>query len=484
MKNFARVLAAPAALIAVLALVPLALVPGVSRADPPAAQAAQAALPTLAPLIESVKGAVVNVDVQSKVNRADMGAGELFDFFRRRPGGREGGERAPLAQGKGSGVILDARGMVLTNNHVVQDAVLIRVTLDDGRAFEADIVGRDPATDVALVRLKGKLENLPVARLGDSDALRVGDWVFAIGNPFGLASSVSLGIISAKARNITGGQYDEFLQTDAAINPGNSGGPLFNLRGEVIGINTAIAGNASGIGFAVPSNLARALLPMLEKDGGVTRGWLGIGIQTVTADLGGALGVPVQEGAVVLQVSDGSPARRAGLKQDDVITALDGAKIATSDALTKMIALKRPGSVSTLEYYRGARRLEAKVTLGTRPDSSPVAAARPASNGPPADENNKQRLGLTLQDVDAGFAADLGVPAHGAMVADVVPGSVGERADLSRGMVIVEADRRPVRTSADLTKLIRSKRSGEVLLLRIATPGGQGSSTLRALTMP
>ncbi|HVE85748.1 MAG TPA: trypsin-like peptidase domain-containing protein [Myxococcales bacterium] len=456
----------------------LALASGMARAE--AAQVP--ALPTLAPLIESVKGAVVNVDVQSKVNRAEM-SGDTFDFLRRRPGGREGGEREPLLQGKGSGVIIDSRGMVLTNNHVVQDAVLIRVTLDDGRSFDAETVGRDPATDVALIRLKGKLENLPMARLGDSDAMRVGDWVFAIGNPFGLASSVSLGIISAKARNITGGQYDEFLQTDAAINPGNSGGPLFNLRGDVIGINTAIAGNATGIGFAVPANLARALLPQLEKDGGVTRGWLGIGIQTVTPEIGSALGVPAQEGAVVLSVSDGSPARRAGLQQDDVIIALDGAKVVTGDGLTKMIALKRPGSVSSVEYFRGAKRLEAKVTLGTRPEAHPVAV-KAMGKERPRDEGNKQRVGLSLQDVDPGFASEVGVPAQGALVADVVPGSVAERADLSRGMVVVEADRHPVRTSADLTRLIKTKHSGDVLLLRVAPPGGQGSTVLRALTVP
>jgi serine protease Do len=460
-------------LIAALVLAPVTALAGDPQLVP--------SLPTLAPLMETAKAAVVNVDVQSKANRAEM-RGDMFEFLQPQGRGRGGG-REPLAQGKGSGVIIDGRGMVLTNNHVVQDAVMIRVGLDDGRTFEAEIVGRDPQTDVALIRLKGRLENLPVAKMGDSDAMRVGDWVFAVGNPFGLASSVSLGIISAKARNITGGQYDDFLQTDAAINPGNSGGPLFNLRGEVVGINTAIAGNATGIGFAVPSNLARALVPMLEKDGGVTRGWLGIGIQTVTPELGSALGVPVQEGAVVLGVNDGSPARRAGLKQDDVIITLDGAKVPTSDALTRMIALKRPGSVSTLEYYRGGKRQEAKVMLGTRPD--PQAVTRRASAPEPvADEHNKQRVGLSLQDVDPGFASEMGVPAQGAVVSDVVPGSAADHADLSRGMVIVEADRRPIRSSAELNKLIKSKRKGEVVLLRVATPGGSGNTALRALTVP
>src|SRR5262249_50745825 len=187
-------------------------------------------------------------------------------------GGR-GNRRGPeqLRQGAGSGFIIDPKGLVLTNNHVVQDAVNIRIKLDDGREFEGKTVGRDPLTDVALIRLNDNAQNLPVVRLGDSDAMRVGDWVVAIGNPFGLASSVSAGIISAKSRDIGATQYDDFLQTDAAINPGNSGGPLFNLKGEVIGMNTAIVSGGAGIGFAVPSNLAKAIIPQLEKNGQVTR---------------------------------------------------------------------------------------------------------------------------------------------------------------------------------------------------------------------
>jgi serine protease Do len=464
----------------------LALSPGAFAEGPPpraqvqASQAAQAALPSLAPLIESVKGAVVNVDVQARSSRAD-GPGDLedlLDSWRRSPNLR--GEQ--LRQGKGSGVIIDSRGLVLTNNHVVEDAVLIRVTLDDGRSFDADPVGRDPATDVALVRIRGKVDNLPSARLGDSDQLRVGDWVFAIGNPFGLSSSVSLGIISAKARNINVGQYDEFLQTDAAINPGNSGGPLFNLRAEVVGINTAIAGNGSGIGFAVPSNLAKALLPQLEKEGVVTRGWLGIGIQSLSPELAAAMGVPAPEGAIVLSVNDGTPAKRAGLQRDDVIVSIDGAKVASSDALTRMVALKRPGSVSTLGFFRAGKRQEAKVTLGTRPDAR--APARPASSGErPQDENNKQRVGLTLQDLDAQFSAEAGLPAEGALITEVVPGSAADRADLERGMIIVEADRKPVRSSADVTRLLRSKKPGDVLLIRVALPGSQ-TVYVRALTIP
>ncbi|HLM44919.1 MAG TPA: trypsin-like peptidase domain-containing protein, partial [Myxococcaceae bacterium] len=275
----------------------------------PATREAQA-LPSLAPLVESVKGAVVNVDVQAKASMSEGGENPLMDRFfgGGGGGGPRGQRREPVRQGAGSGFIIDSKGLVLTNNHVVEGAVSIRVRMDDGRSFDAEIVGRDPLTDVALIRLKGKVDGLPTVKLGDSDGMRVGDWVVAIGNPFGLASSVSSGILSARARDIHSGPYDDFLQTDAAINPGNSGGPLFNLKGEVVGINTAIVGGGTGIGFAVPSNLVKALVPQLEKDGAVTRAWLGIGIQDLTQDLAKALALPVSEGAIVSQVNNNSPA--------------------------------------------------------------------------------------------------------------------------------------------------------------------------------
>ena len=271
-------------------------------------------LPSLAPLVESVKSAVVNVDVQKRVSEEQMGASERF--LRRR--GSRGGSDEPLNSGSGSGFIIDPKGMVLTNNHVVEGAVTIRVRLDDGRSFDADIVGRDPLSDVAVIKLKGKVDSLPALKLGDSSAMRVGDWVVAIGNPFGLSSSVSAGIISALDRQIGASRYDQFLQTDAAINPGNSGGPLFNLKGEVIGINSAIIGSATGIGFAVPSSMVKALLPQLEKNGVVTRGWLGVAIQDVNPTLARALALPVSDGALITNVNDGSPAQKGGLKDEDV----------------------------------------------------------------------------------------------------------------------------------------------------------------------
>ncbi len=453
----------------------------------PATKEAQT-LPSLAPLVESVKSAVVNVDVQARSGggmgrrrgpggpQGPGGPGENpFDRFFGMPDGRD-----QIRQGAGSGFIIDPKGLVLTNNHVVEDAVAITLRLDDGRTFPAEVVGRDPLTDVALVQIKGKVDNLPSVKLGDSDAVRVGDWLIAIGNPFGLASSVSLGILSAKAREIGASTYDDFLQTDAAINPGNSGGPLFNMRGEVIGINTAIVGGGSGIGFAVPSNLVKALLPQLEKEGSVTRAWLGIGIQELTADIAKALGLPVSEGAIITSVNEGAPAAKAGLKPDDVVVAIDGQKIGSDRELTRTVGLKRPGSTSTLDIFRGGKRQQIKVTLGTRPDLEGVAV-RPRQGD--EEQSTQARVGVSLSNLDPRTAERAGFSgAKGALVTDVVPGSPADRAELAPGMVVVEADRKPVGNAAELAKILRAAPAGSTLLLSVEMPGG--GRFLRALRLP
>nr|AYM53940.1 S1C family peptidase [Corallococcus coralloides] len=452
-----------------------------------------AALASVAPLVDSVKDAVVNVEVRaaspSRRPRGDSPWGQdeeesPFDgtpWGPFTPFGRPGPREEAPRQGLGSGFIIDARGLVLTNNHVVEGATDIQVQLPDGRELGAKVLGTDPLTDVALLRLQlpPDAKPLPVVRLGDADALRVGDWVVAIGNPFGLSSSVSLGIISAKARNIGASAYDEFLQTDAAINPGNSGGPLFNLKGEVVGINTAIIGQGSGIGFAVPSNLVRALLPQLEKEGAVTRGWLGVVVQDLTADLGAALGLPAREGAIVSDVTEGTPAASAGLLPDDVIVSVDGQPIDSGRALTRAVALKAPGSELALSVFRNGQKQEVKATLGTRPDLEGVASRdRPEAPEAPAD----QRVGLVISDVDARVARTQDLPAAGALVRDVSLGSVAERAGLMPGMVVVEAGGQPVRRARDLVKALRDAKPGESVLLRVVAPGGQ--RVLRALTVP
>ncbi|MBU8900467.1 peptidase S1 [Corallococcus sp. H22C18031201] len=450
----------------------------------PATAAAQA-LPSLAPLVESVKSAVVNVDVQT---RAQLPSGlednPFFDRFFGNGGQGKGDSRRreheQLRQGAGSGFIIEPKGVILTNNHVVEDAVSITIRLDDGRTFTGETVGRDPLTDVAVVKLKEKVDNLPTVKLGDSDAMRVGDWTLAIGNPFGLASSVSLGILSARARDIGAGPYDEFLQTDAAINPGNSGGPLFNLRGEVIGINTAIVGGGTGIGFAVPSNLIKALVPQLEKEGTVTRGWLGVGIQDLTRDLSKAMDLPVTEGAILTQVNPGSPAAKAGLKSDDVVVALDGQKIGTSNQFTRMVALKRPGSTVTLTLYREGKKQDVKVALGTRPDLEGVGKKKQETGD---EQEGSRRVGLSLDNLDPRTAQQAGfTERQGALITDVVPGSPADRAELAAGMLVVEANRKPITSAKDLAAVIRGAAAGSTLLFRVATPGG--GRLLRALKLP
>ncbi|QSQ22611.1 Do family serine endopeptidase [Pyxidicoccus parkwayensis] len=470
--------------------------PGAGGATPaarPMPPDMSSALASIAPLVESVRAAVVSVEVRSVAPshraREESPWGEEGESpFGNTPWGpfTPFGRKSPPPeerprQGLGSGFIVDARGLVLTNNHVVEGATEIHVQLPDGRELNAKVMGTDPLTDVAVLRLQlpPDTKALPVVRLGDSDALRVGDWVVAIGNPFGLSSSVSLGIVSAKAREIGASAYDEFLQTDAAINPGNSGGPLFNMKGEVVGINTAIIGGGSGIGFAVPSNLVRALAPQLEKQGSVTRGWLGLTVQDLTPDLGNALGLTVRKGAVVTDVSEGTPASEAGLQPEDVITAVDGKPIDSGRALTRMVALTPPGTALPLSVYRGGKKVDVKVTLGTRPDLEGVERKhRPAAQEQPA----HQRLGLRLSDMDPRLARAEKLPSVGALVTDVDDSSVAGNAGLLPGMVVVEAGGKPVRGAADLMRVLREAKPGQAVLLRVGVPGG--GRELHALTMP
>jgi serine protease Do len=271
------------------------------------------------------------------------------------------------------------------------------------------------------------------------------------------------------------------IQTDAAINPGNSGGPLFNLKGEVVGINTAIVGGGTGIGFAVPSNQVKALLPQLEKEGAVTRAWLGIGIQDLDEDLARALQLPVKEGAVVNQVNDNSPAGRAGVKMDDVIVSIDGQKVGSGSSLTRSVALKKPGSTSTLEVFREGKRQTVKVQLGTRPDLENLGV-RPRQGQEDEEQSSKARVGVSLSNLDPRIAERAGLDsAKGAMVTEVQPGSPAERAQLEPGMVVVEVNRKPVANAQELASIIRKAPAGTTLLLRVALPGGRA---LRALTLP
>jgi serine protease Do len=496
--NGLRRLLAPVALFA-SGLLAVPLLHGLpARADtlpPPPGQATAAgqatpqpaALPSLAPLVDSVKAAVVNVEVTSRVERGDDESGGGNDPFEQFFG--RGRQRPQVRQGAGSGFVIDPRGYILTNNHVVEGAFNIRVKFDDGRTLEAEVLGTDPLTDVALIKLKSAPSNLPFVKLGDSDAMRVGDWVVAIGNPFGLASSVSTGIVSAKAREIGATQYDDFLQTDAAINPGNSGGPLFNLRGEVIGINTAIVSGGAGIGFAVPSNLAKALIPQLEKNGKVTRGYIGVKLQNLTPELAKALNVPQSSGALINDVTKNSPGEKAGLKPDDVVVSLDGKKVDSSSALSRNVALRPPNSSVTLGIVRGGKSQDVKVTLTSRPgDLDRVGSSRNPNpgKGSQKDESNRKRIGLTLQSIDPRTAEANGLPTRGAAITEVQPGSPADAAELAPGMVVTEAAGKKIASADDLSRILKDAKPGSTILLRVAIPQSnrEEATLLRALTIP
>ncbi len=451
----------------ILAALALASAAPATAAPAPAATRVEAGPPglaSLAPLVDRVKAAVVNVEVHQKAPTLSGPEAELFErFFGRRP---DGGP-PPVQRGTGSGVLIDPSGRVLTNNHVVEGAASIRVRLDDGRRFDARVVGRDPLTDLALLEVDAGRDPLPFARLGDSDALRVGDWVVAIGNPFGLASSVSAGIVSAKAREIGAGPYDDFLQTDAAINPGNSGGPLFDLSGRVVGVNTAIVGGGSGVGFAVPSNMAREILPQLER-GEVRRGWLGVAIQDLTPELAAALGAGAGEGAVISSANEGGPGHRAGLRAEDVVVAVDGAPVESARALIRTIGFRAPGSEVTLRVLRGGKPRDVRVKLGERPDLEGNGVGVGPRDEP---EAKSPAFGLTFEDGERG----------GAYVTAVEPGSPADRAGLVPGMLVTEANRKRVRDAGAFARVLRGAKKGETLLLRVEA---EGASVLRALPVP
>jgi serine protease Do len=366
----------------------------------------------------------------------------------------------------GSGFIIDRDGFILTNNHVVENAERIVVKLSDGREFDAKVVGRDSKTDIAVIKINDK-GNLPVASLGDSDKVEVGEWTMAIGNPFGLDNTVTAGIVSAKDRHIGAGPYDNFIQTDASINPGNSGGPLINLRGEVVGINTAIfsrTGGNIGIGFAIPINLAKELVPQLKSKGKVTRGWLGVVIQKVTPDLAESLGLDQARGALVANVAKDGPAERAGVKVGDVIVEFDGKEVRDSNELPILVARTPVDRKARLKVLRDKKEVTLTVTIGELKDEEVVASA-----------TEKGDLGLTVQRLTPQIAESLGLErVEGLVITAVEPGSAGEEAGLRRGDVILEMDRKAVRNLAEYRKALEGVKKGKGILFLVR----RGESTL------
>jgi len=387
------------------------------------------------------------------------------DFWRRFFGGPM--PRGPQRQRSlGSGFFIDGDGSILTNNHVVENASKIVVKLSDDQEYEAKIVGRDPKTDIAIIKIDGK-PNLPAASLGDSDKLEVGEWVVAIGNPFGLDSTVTSGIVSAKGRHIGQGPYDNFIQTDASINPGNSGGPLINLRGEVIGINTAIfsrTGGNIGIGFAIPINLVKELLPQLRGKGKVTRGYLGVLIQKVTPEIAESLGMEKASGALVANVSKDGPADKAGVKVGDVIVEFDGKEIKDSGDLPILVARTQVDKKARLKVLRDKKEVVLTVAVGELKDEEVVATAP-----------EKGELGLTVQRLTPQMAESLGLEkSDGVVVTAVEPGSAADEAGIRRGDVILEVDRKAIRNLDEYKKAIAGTRKGRGVLFLVR----RGDNTL------
>ena len=428
---------------------------------------------SLAPLIERLKPAVVNISTTTLVRNPHRGAmrgGDPFERFFGLPG-PEGGEGL-RGQGLGSGFVINADGLILTNNHVVKDATDIRVRLADNSEYVAKVIGKDAATDVALIKLTNPPRNLPTVVLGDSDALRQGDFVVALGSPFGLRETATLGIVSAKHRGgvNSGNPYDDFLQTDAAINPGNSGGPLYNLRGEVVGINTAIVSPqiGSGIGFAVPINMAKALLPQLQAKGHVTRGYLGVSVGDLTPDLAKAFGLkPGLKGALVQQVVPDQPAAKAGLKAGDVVTAVNGRAVDTSGALTRAVALIAPGDKVTLSVLRDGAERTFTFAVAQRPDDL-TAAERGEGEESGGESGKAPKLGVRLQQLTPELAKQLNLEgAQGVLVAEVTDDGPAARAGVARGDLIVEVNRKPVARPSDVAAALKPLKDGDLLLLRI-----------------
>jgi serine protease Do len=382
--------------------------------------------------------------------------------------------RMPRREGMGSGVIIDGSGVILTNNHVVEEADQVVVELADGREFVASDVRTDPDTDIAIVRISD-VKDLPAARLGDSDAMQIGDWVLAVGNPFELEASVSAGIISAKGRSIGSAQRASFLQTDAAINPGNSGGPLVNLRGEVIGINTAIAsssGGYQGIGFAIPVNLAKWVVDQLVDKGEVSRAWLGIGISEVNQEYAELLEIdPRTKGVVVSQVGENTPAERAGLKPDDVITHFAGRAIDSPSELQRAVERTPLNSNQTVKVLRDGREME--LTVKTEPLPNELAGNRRsrANNGEQGKMNSD--LGLVVADVTKELTQRLDLPsdAEGVVVTGVTSRGLAARAGLQQGMLITEVNNEPVRTIKDFEKAIADTDLERGVKLLVKVPG-------------
>lgn len=439
-----------------------------------------------------VTPAVVTIHSEKVVSREmniPRGMPEEFRrFFDDNLFGNRGGEQR--AMGLGSGVIVGSDGVILTNNHVVEQAETVQVTLSDRRTMDAKVIGADPLSDLAVLRIEAK--NLPTVSIGDSDALEVGQWVVAIGNPFSesLRHTVTAGIVSAKGRNsiTSSGGFQDFIQTDAAINPGNSGGALVNLKGELVGLNTAIVsqtGTYNGVGFAVPSNLAKRIMNQLLEHGKIVRGYLGILPQDMNSDLARGFKFDKPKGAIVSDVIKGTPAEKAGLKVGDVIIAIDGEEIASAQDLRNKIGLVTPGKSVELKFLRGNKEMTTQVALVEREED--VSGDSTTSSEPGGKESTMGHIGLEVGPINSELKEKLGVN-EGVLVTNVQPGSAAAKAGLVQGVVIVitQVNHKPVRNVREFSEAISAAKPGDVVLLygKFADSQGNVGGNFFALEIP
>lgn len=394
---------------------------------------AGAQFPSFADLAEKLTPSVVNISSFSQ-SETENGEGNT-----------------PLSESLGSGFIIDGNGYIITNNHVVDKAESISITLSDDTKTEARVIGKDPKTDLALIKIETK-RPLNAVKFGDSDKIRVGDWVLAIGNPFGLGSSVTAGIVSAKSRDIESGPYDSFIQTDASINQGNSGGPMFNLQGEVIGISSAIfstTGTSQGVGFAIPANLAGWVISQLKEHGEVKRGWIGIKIQPNTPEIADSLGISANQGVVVSGVTEQGPAQKAGLQAGDIVLSFNRQPIDNTKNLSRLIAETKIGTPAPIEIWRSGQKQTLTVPIELMPEETPLSAAKETASDAAETPDNGESLniiGFTVKEISPELAEryKLAPSTSGVVVTDILPNSDASRKGIKIGDIIVKIDKRNI----------------------------------------
>ena len=453
----------------------------------------QQQLPSVADLAERLLPSVVEISVQTKAEGGDGGPAtqlpeipdnspfkDFFDDFlkKHRQQGQDQGQPDRTVTSMGSGFVVDPTGLIVTNNHVVEGATSIEVHFQDSTILKAELVGRDPKTDIAVIRVKPD-KQLPVVAFGDSDHLRIGEWVMAIGNPFGLGGSVSLGIVSARNRDINAGPYDDFIQTDAAINKGNSGGPLFNMNGDVVGINTAIfspSGGSVGIGFSVPANTAKNVVAQLEKYGETRRGWFGVKIQSVTDDIAESMNMGKAHGALIADVTKSGPAEKAGIEAGDVVIEFNGKPVNEMKDLPKIVAETEIGTKVPVRVFRKGKEVDLTAEVGRLEDGEKVVAQQEKESATPPAPAVTTTLGMTIttmtDELRQKYAIDDDI--KGAVITEVTPDSAAADKRLEPGDVITEAGEKTVVGAADISAAIdEAAKAGKNSVLLLVSKGGK-----------